>query len=282
MGSRYGGLKQIEPVGPSGETMLDYSVYDALRAGFTRVVFVIRRDFEALFRERVASKYAKAVEVECVFQSIDELPLGFTGPTGREKPWGTGHATWCARDAVREPFAVINADDFYGAGSFRALSHFLQSAKGDRAGMVGFQLARTLSESGAVSRGICQVATNGTLLTVSERSGIVATDVGPDRELPGQTVVSMNCWGFLPSFLPKLEVEFQTFLEAALSQNPMKAEFYLPSAVSALIARGELTVDVLPTDAEWFGVTYKEDKPSVVASIEALVKSGAYPRSLWA
>jgi len=282
MGSRYGGLKQIDPVGPSGETMLDYSVFDALRAGFGRVVFVIRRDFEAVFRERVASKYVGRIEVDFVFQSLDALPPGITAPAGREKPWGTGHATWCAREKVGEPFAVINADDFYGADSFRQLGNFLSRANATEAAMVGFRLGNTLSEAGAVSRGICRADSGGRLLSVTERTGIVPADTQPGGSLSPQTIVSMNCWGFTPAIFPQLDREFAAFLRDALPAAPTKAEFYLPAAVSNLIARGELQVQVLPTESQWFGVTYREDKPTVVASIQALVAAGAYPERLWA
>jgi len=281
MGSRYGGLKQIDPVGPSGETILDYSVFDALRAGFGRVVFVIRRDFEAMFREKIGAKYAGRIAVDYVFQSLDALPPGFDVPLGREKPWGTGHATWCARDVLREPFAVINADDFYGADSFRQLAAFLGKADGSAAAMVGFQLANTLSENGAVSRGVCDVAADGSLRGVTEQTGILPAEVGEGRKFAGNTIVSMNCWGFTPEIFPRLDDRFRTFLARALVEVPTKAEFYLPGAVSDLIARGETGVQVLPTASNWFGVTYREDKPRVVEALAALVDSGAYPQKLW-
>lgn len=281
MGSRYGGLKQIDPVGPSGETILDYSVFDALRAGFGRVVFVIRRDFEAVFREKIGAKYAGRIAVDYVFQSVDALPAGFAVPTGREKPWGTGHATWCAREALSEPFAVINADDFYGADSFRQLAGFLGKAKGASAAMVGFQLANTLSENGAVSRGVCQVAADGALLGVTEHTGILPTEVGCGKKLAGETIVSMNCWGFTPEIFPRLDERFRAFLAGALVESPLKAEFYLPGSVSDLIARKEAAVSVLPTTSSWFGVTYREDKPRVVAALTDLVQTGQYPQKLW-
>lgn len=281
MGSRYGGLKQIDPVGPAGETMLDYSVFDALRAGFTRIVFVIRRDFEERFRESIASKYTGRVAVDFVFQSIDALPAGFTFPPGREKPWGTGHATWCARAEVHEPFAVINADDFYGADSFRQLAKFLSGAKPREAAMVGFRLGNTLSEAGAVSRGICTVDSHNQLLSVTECVGIVAADTVPGGSLVPETMVSMNCWGFTPAIFAQLDREFRAFLEGPALSAPTKAEFYLPAAVSNLISRGELHAEVLPTESQWFGVTYREDKPKVVASIQALVAAGVYPERLW-
>jgi NDP-sugar pyrophosphorylase family protein len=282
MGSRYGGLKQIDPVGPSGETILDYSVFDAVRAGFKRVVFVIRRDFDELFRAKIGARYAGRVEVGYVYQSLDALPPGFSVPAGREKPWGTGHATWCARDAVHEPFAVINADDFYGADAFRQLAGFLAKASSQDAAMVGFRLARTLSEHGAVSRGICAVATDGRLLGVTEHTGILPAEVGAGKKFPGETIVSMNCWGFTPAIFGELDGQFRAFLATmppeALSA---RAEFYLPAAVSTAIARGSARVSVLPTEGEWFGVTYREDKPRVMAALAALVQAGSYPSRLF-
>lgn len=281
MGSRYGGLKQIDPVGPSGETILDYSVFDALRAGFGRVVFVIRRDFEKMFREQIGAKYAGRIAVDYVFQSVDALPAGFAVPAGREKPWGTGHATWCASEAMREPFAVINADDFYGADSFRQLAGFLNKATGTNAAMVGFHLANTLSENGAVSRGVCDVAADGALQGVTEHTGILPTEVGSGRKFVGETIVSMNCWGFTPGIFPRLDERFRAFLAETMQQNPLKAEFYLPGSISDLIARKEAAVKVLPTTSSWFGVTYREDKPRVVAALTALVEKGHYPQKLW-
>ena len=288
MGSRYGGLKQVDPVGPAGETVLDYAVFDARRAGFTRVVFVIRRDFEALFREKIGARYAGGMAVDYVFQSLDALPPGFAVPAGREKPWGTGHAVWCVREAVRENFAVINADDFYGADSFRRLAAFLGAAPGAAAGkaefaMVGFRLANTLSEHGTVARGVSESGAGGELRAIVERTGIAAADVGPGKAYSGQEIVSMNCWGFTPALFAGLDAQFGAFLReqtGAGAANPAKAEFYLPGAVSAMIARGEATVRVLPTDSTWFGVTYREDKPRVEAAVAALVAAGTYPPAL--
>lgn len=289
MGSRYGGLKQIDPVGPGGETVLDYAVFDALRAGFTRVVFVIRRDFEARFREQIGARYAGRATVDYVFQSLDALPAGFTPPAGREKPWGTGHAVWCARDALDGNFAVINADDFYGADSFAQLARFLGPAAGRPApslndrpahfAMVGFRLANTLSEHGMVSRGVCTVDGTGALQSIVEQSGIAAEEVGAGRKYAGDTVVSMNCWGFTPALSVGLDAQFREFLTTRGAEP--KAEFYLPAAVSTMIARGEATVRVLPTESAWFGVTYREDKPRVEAAIAELVRAGRYPTRLW-
>ena len=305
MGSRYGGLKQIDPVGPSGETVLDYAVFDALRAGFGRVVFVIRRDFEELFRTQIGARYAGKIAVDYVFQSLDALPPGLTPPAGREKPWGTGHAVWCARDAVKENFAVINADDFYGADSFNRLATFLKSrpavatvrgydpmsghkppapfgpAKTSEFAIVGFRLANTLSEHGAVSRGICAADAVGRLASITETHGITAADVGaePGKKFSGDSTVSMNCWGFTPALFVGLDTQFREFLGARGTEP--KSEFYLPGAVSTMIARGETTVRVLPTESAWFGITFREDKPRVQAALAALVGAGCYPARLW-
>lgn len=282
MGSRYGGLKQIDPVGPSGETVLDYAVYDAARAGFRRVVFVIRRDFVDVFGTQVGAKYAGRIAVDYVFQALDALPAGFAVPAGREKPWGTGHAVWCAREAVRENFAVINADDFYGADSFRQLASFLagptETADEAQFAMAGFRLANTLSEHGTVSRGVCQVQ-DGWLQRIDERHGITPVEVGAGRPYAPDGIVSMNCWGFTPALFPALDEQWREFL-AARGGEP-KAEFYLPAAVSTMIVRGTARVRVLPTAATWFGVTYREDKPRVIAAIAELVRRGEYPARLF-
>jgi NDP-sugar pyrophosphorylase family protein len=282
MGSRYGGLKQIDPVGPAGETVLDYAVFDALRAGFGRVVFVIRRDFEALFREKIGARYANRVGVDYVFQSLDALPPNFTVPAGREKPWGTGHALWCARDALRENFAVINADDFYGRDAFQELAGFLKTAQGGEIAMIGFKLANTLSEHGAVSRGVTSLRPDGTLQSIVEETGIKPEEVGPGRKFSGEEFVSMNCWAFTPDVFPKLDAQWREFL-AGLGHPPgaLKAEFYLPAAVSTMVARKEAAVRVIPTRGNWFGVTYRDDRPRVQAAIQGLVAAGEYPENLW-
>jgi UTP-glucose-1-phosphate uridylyltransferase len=278
MGSRYGGLKQIDPVGPSGETVLDYGVFDAVRAGFGKAVFVIRRDFEGAFRSSVAAKYAGRIAVDFVFQSTDDLPQGYDVPAGREKPWGTGHAVWCARNAVTGPFAVINADDFYGASSFTLLAAFLRRTEENRFAIVGFRLAKTLSENGTVSRGVCRES-KGNLVSITEEREVAASDVGPGRRFSGNEIVSMNLWGFTPSIFGGLAAQLRGFL-AGKASDP-KAEFYLPGAVSDLVSKGAATVNVIPSEAAWFGITYKEDRPRVEAALAALVAKGAYPARLF-
>ncbi len=279
MGSRYGGLKQIDPVGPSGELMLDYAVYDARQAGFRRVVFIIREDFEGVFRAKIGARYAGQIAVDYVYQSPAALPEGFTAPPGREKPWGTGHAVWCAHDALRENFAVINADDFYGADSFRQLADFLAQARAAQFALAGFGLARTLSEHGAVSRGVCRTDGAGFLASVTEETGITPAEVGAGRKFSGDETVSMNCWGFTAALFPLLDGQLRAFLRA--HGTDARAEFYLPAAVSAMVARREAAVRVLPAAGTWFGVTYREDKPRVQAALAALVRDGAYPKKLF-
>jgi hypothetical protein len=303
MGSRYGGLKQLDPVGPGGETILDYAVFDAIRAGFGRVVFVIRRDFADAFATQVAAKYAGLIRVDTVFQALDALPPGVSIPAGREKPWGTGHAVWCARDAIREPFAVIGADDFFGRDAFVQLAAFLGSAAADTKSetpnpkpetpnptmanaaapaafaMVGYRLANTLSENGAVARGVCTAGADGRLRTVVENTGIRREDVGPGRKFTGEEIVSMNCWAFTPAFFPALDLQWREFVAARGGE--LKSEFYLPEAVSQQIVAGTATVEVCPTSAEWFGVTFREDKPRVQAALAALAARGEYPVPLF-
>jgi dTDP-glucose pyrophosphorylase len=278
MGSRYGGLKQIDPVGPSGETMLDYAVFDAIRAGFGRVVFVVRRELEEAFRTSVTAKYADRIAVELAFQSADDLPQGIAAAAGREKPWGTAHAVWCARFAVTGPFAAINADDFYGAGSFVRLAAFLRKAEVARFAMVGFRLANTLSENGTVSRGVCREEA-GRLAAITEEKAIARSDVGRGGRFTGDEVVSMNFWGFTPAVFGGLGEGLRAFL-AARGSDP-KAEYYLPVAISELISKGEASVEILPSEDEWFGITYREDRQRVSAAIRALVAKGAYPERLF-
>lgn len=285
MGSRYGGLKQLDPMGPSGETLLDYSVYDALHAGFTKVVFVIRKDFEAEFRSSVGARYAGRIDVDYVFQDLADLPAGYSVPEGREKPWGTAHAIWAAREAVHQPFLAINADDFYGADSYRLLATHLASAKDGEFAMAGYQLRNTLSEHGNVARGICRVNEEDALISVQEfikleKRGDGAVDlVGEQTSFTGEEPVSLNFWGFTPSIFEALEKSFEAFLAA--EGTALKSEFYIPSAVAAMVTSGKASVKVLRTDAMWFGVTYQEDKPGVVARLAQFVTDGKYPSPLW-
>jgi len=278
MGSRYGGLKQIDPVGPSGETMLDYAVFDAIRAGFGRAVFVIRREFEGAFRAAVAAKYAGRIECAVVFQDMRDLPGGLVASAPRQKPWGTGHAVWCARDEVRAPFAVVNADDFYGAASYASLSAFLRGASGEGYAIVGFRLANTLSESGGVSRGVCRTE-GGRLASITEEVSILPSDVGPGRRFSGSEVVSMNCWAFTPSVFGGLGERLRAFLEQRGADA--KAELYLPTAVSELIQAGRASVEVIASGEPWFGITHRGDRARAVAAIRGLVRSGAYPGRLF-
>jgi dTDP-glucose pyrophosphorylase len=286
MGNRYGGLKQIDPVGPSGETIIDYSAYDAIRAGFGKLVFVIRRDIEQPFKQTVGARFEKRIAVEYVYQELDHLPPGFEAPPGRTKPWGTAHAILAAEDAIHEPFAVINADDFYGEESFRLLGQHLQSGAADYA-MVGFVLRNTLSPFGSVSRGVCRVMDdyleNAVELTHIEPDGAHArnTDAaGQVTVLTGDEVVSMNMWGFTSQVFGQLQEHFKKFLEAnALN---VRSEFYIPTAINELVLAGRARVKVLRTGESWFGVTYREDHPRVVESISRLIHDGRYPERLWA
>jgi len=289
MGSRYGGLKQLDPMGPSGETLLDYSVFDAVRAGFDRVVFIIRKDIEAEFREKIGARYEGKLAVDYVFQQLDALPDGFSVPEGRQKPWGTAHAIWCARHALNGPFAAINADDFYGADSYAILGKFLAGGPTDapRFAMAGYRLDKTLSENGSVARGVCEVDANGRLLHIVEctsieggAEGIRQKEAdGSVRSFTGTESVSMNFWGLTPAVFPLLERQLIDFL-GEKSADP-KAECYIPMAIGEMVTHGEATLDVLPTEATWFGVTYREDKPVVTASLAALHADGSYPTPLW-
>ena len=291
MGSRYGGLKQVDPVGPSGEAILDYSVFDAKRAGFGKVVFIIRKDFEAEFKEKVGKKYEGLIPVDYCYQDITDLPAPFTVPEGRAKPWGTAHAIRSARAVVKEPFAAINADDFYGRDAFAKLAQFLQTAQsGDKYhfAMVGYRLDLTLSKNGSVARGVCQLNPDQTLKTVVEHvklvpSGTGAHDEDPaavEKDFPGDARVSMNLWGFTPELFDALEARFPAWLEKN-GQLP-KSEWYIPFVVDELVQEGKADVAVLPTDSSWFGVTYREDKPFVMDEIAKLVAAGEYPQALFA
>ena len=285
MGSRYGGLKQIDPVGPGGETIIDYSVHDAMRAGFNQLVFVIRRDIEKTFRETIGHRFEKRIAVRYVFQELDSIPPGITVSPQRKKPWGTGHAILMAADAIHEPFGVINADDFYGAQSFQSLAAHLQPDNPNFA-MVGFVLHNTLSEFGSVARGVCQLA-DDQLENVREIVGIekfgsaarYKNGTGEFHALTGKEIVSMNMWGFNPTIFNPLREQFMEFLKARGSDE--KAEFYIPNVVNDLIHNGKNRVKVLPTHSSWFGVTYHEDRLFVAEGIRQLIRNGEYPERLW-
>lgn len=290
MGSRYGGLKQLDPLGPSGQTIMDYSIYDAIQAGFGKVVFVIRKDFEQDFREKILSKYEHRIPVEVVFQSVDALPEGYTCPADRTKPWGTNHAIMMGAKAINEPFAVINADDFYGRDAFEVIARELsrpRNRKGDYC-MVGFRVGNTVTANGTVSRGVCTADTNGLLTSIVERTDIsveadgkiVCTgDNGQQISLDAKTPVSMNLWGFTPDYFDYSEREFRTFLDAKL--NTPKSEYYIPSVVDTLVNNGEATVKVLDTTSQWFGVTYADDRQGVVDQLAALHAAGQYPEKMF-
>ncbi len=288
IGSRYGGLKQLDPVGPSGEVVIDYSIYDALHVGFKKLVFVIRRDIETDFRAAIGSRFEDKADVQYIFQELDSLPKGHSIPPGREKPYGTGHAVLVAKDAIHEPFAVINADDFYGRRAYQLLhDHLAHEEDQDTYALVGFALRNTLSDFGTVARGICTVDPNQNLRSVVEmtaisRDGDRARNRAPDgseASLTGDEWVSMNMWGFSPSLIPRLETGFEAFLQNC-ADNP-KGEFFLPAVIDNLIHNNTVRTRVLPSPDSWFGITYQEDKPHVVQSIRELVNKGIYPESLW-
>ena len=288
MGSRYGGLKQVDPVGPGGEIVLDYSIYDALRAGFEGVTFVIRRDIEDAFRAAVSGKWEGRTECRYAFQELSDLPAGRTVPEGRAKPWGTAHAIRAGRHAVEGPFAAINADDFYGRDSFRVLAEALRRPRGrGEHCMVAFRLDQTLSENGSVSRGVCLRDAAGRLVGICEHTKIaraadgrlVDTGSGAEEPMRGDEPVSMNCWGFMPGIFDELERDFGAFLDGEAQANP-KAEYTIPAVVDAAIRGGRGSVEILETSSRWFGVTYREDKPGVVESIRKLTESGEYPSPL--
>jgi len=287
MGSRFGGgIKQLEPVGPNGEIIMDYSIYDAIDAGFNKVVFIIRKDLEKDFKEIIGKRIEKQLKVEYVFQNSDTLPEGFSTQEGRTKPWGTGHAVYCCKDIVKEPFAVINADDYYGKEAFKLLYNFLNSDIQDPYVycMAGFVLGNTLSENGAVTRGLCKTDNDGWLIDVVETFGIVKEgdhakakgEDGTDKVVELNSTVSMNMWGFKPTVFDELEKGFIEFL-SELSPDDIKKEYLLPEVIGRLVNEKIAKVKVLKTNDRWFGVTYKEDKDSVVKSIRSLIESGAYP-----
>lgn len=289
MGSRYGGLKQLDGLGPNGETIMDYSIFDAIRGGFGKLVFVIRKSFEQDFREKIISKYENHIPVEVVFQDLNDLPAGFTCPEGRQKPWGTNHAVLMGKNVIKEPFAVINADDFYGRDSFAVLGKWLTEATGKKNEycMVGYRVGNTLSESGSVARGVCETNAEGYLTGVVERTAIERIDGdiqftdenGKKVVLEENTPVSMNMWGFTPDYFQYSEDYFVDFLKENISN--LKCEYFIPLMVNELIQKGTATVKVLDTTSKWFGVTYAADRQGVVDKIQALVDVGEYPNKLF-
>ena len=291
MGSRFGGLKQIEPVGSAGEIILDFSLYDAMMAGFEKAVFIIKRENEADFRALIDERAGKYMEIKYAFQDITDIPAGYEVPEGRVKPWGTGHATLCCRSVVDGPFAVINSDDYYGPQAFQLLYDYLCSTKDDAIAhyaMVGYRLGNTLTENGFVSRGVCEENEEHFLTRITERTKIegrgsvaVFKEEDVEQELSLDTVVSMNMWAFTSSALEALQCEFENFFDLKVPTDPMKAEFYLPSAVDAMIKAGKADVKVLRSPDKWYGVTYKEDKESVAAAMKNLKTNGTYPQELW-
>ena len=290
MGSRYGGLKQLDGLGPNGETIMDYSIFDAIRGGFGKLVFVIRKDFEQDFREKVLSKYEGHIPTELVFQAIDNLPEGFTAPAERTKPWGTNHAVLMGKDVIKEPFAVINADDFYGRDAFAVMGKWLSELPEGSTGkysMVGFRICNTLSENGSVARGVCSKNDQDLLTGVVERTEIMRVDgticykdeQGEWQPVGEQTPVSMNFWGFTPDYFKYSEEQFIDFLKE--NADKPKAEYFIPLVVDNLINSGEATCEVLDTTAKWFGVTYAADRPATVEKIQSLVDAGEYPNKLF-
>ena len=292
MGSRYGGLKQLDGLGPHGETIMDYSIYDAINAGFGKLVFVIRKDFEEDFRQKVLSKYESKIPCEVVFQSLDALPEGFSVPNGRTKPWGTNHAVLMGKDAIKEPFAVINCDDFYDRDAYRVMAQFLSNLPEGSTGkyaIVGFRVGNTLSESGTVSRGVCEKNDNNLLTSVVERTKIKRIDGVVkflDEEenwqaISDDTPVSMNFWGFTPDYFAHSEAYFKTYLSDPKNQENLKSEFFIPLMVDTLIRQGKATCEVLDTTSKWFGVTYPEDRPEVVEKFEKLHADKIYPEKMF-
>ena len=293
MGSRYGGLKQIDPVDREGDLIIDFSIYDAVEAGFEKVVFIIKKAIEKDFKEHIGRRMEKHVEVEYVYQETDVLPDGYEVPEGRVKPWGTGHAVLCCKDVIDGPFAVINADDYYGKTAFREIYNQLASHGDDEKyqyTMVGYELYNSITENGHVARGVCVTDADGYLTSVTERTHIEKTATGARytedggatwHELPGSTIVSMNMWGFTHSFLPEAKARFAAFLDDALQTNPLKGEYFLPSVVSQLVGEGKARVKVLHSPDKWYGVTYQDDKPVVVAAIAEKTAAGLYPENLW-
>ena len=293
MGSRYGGLKQIDPVDANGNIIIHYSLFDAYRAGFRTAVFVIKPELEETFKEVIGPKVPKKMEIKYVYQIIDDLPEGYTVPEGRTKPWGTAHAALAARKVVEGPFAIINSDDYYGVGAFKTIYDYLcihPDTGVYEYAMVGYLLKNTVTENGSVARGVCTTDAGGYLENVVERTKIVKGEQMPRyteddgatwTDLPGETIVSMNMWGFTRSYLDEAEARFPAFLDHAIATNPMKGEYFLPSVVSQLLEDGKARVRVLESHDKWYGVTYKEDKPLVVESLARMRREGLYPETLW-
>lgn len=294
MGSRYGGLKQIDPVGPNGEIIIDYSLYDAKKAGFETVIFIIKKEIEKDFKESIGQRIPEGMKAVYVFQNINDLPEGYSVPAERIKPWGTAHAVCAAREVIDSPFAVINADDYYGSDAFKVVYDYLASSRGGDVydfAMVAYELENTLTENGYVSRGVCLTDANDTLVSVTEHTHIEKDDVWGAKfteddgktwnPLSPDTLVSMNLWGFTADFVKEAWNGFGEFLDNAMVTNPLKGEYYLPSVVSKLIDGGKATVKVLHSADKWYGVTYKEDKPKVVAALKRLHESGVYPDNMW-
>ena len=293
MGSRYGGLKQIDPVDEEGHIIMDFSIYDAKRAGFEKVVFIIKRENEDDFKEAVGRRIEKVMEVAYVFQELSNIPDGFEIPQGRIKPWGTAHAVLSAIDEIDGPFAVINADDYYGRHAFQAIYDYLTTHEDDekyRYTMVGYRLKNTVTDNGHVARGVCGLNADKELVNVTERTRIEKRNGGIEysendgktwTKIDGDTLVSMNMWGFTHSILEEIRDGFPAFLESGLKENPLKCEYFLPAVVSTLLEEGRATVKVLESEDKWYGVTYKEDKPVVVAAVQELKDKGLYPQRLW-
>ena len=293
MGSRYGGLKQIDPVDREGHIIMDFSIYDAKKAGFEKVVFIIKKENEKDFKDAVGRRIEKVMDTAYVYQELDSIPEGFAVPEGRVKPWGTAHAILCAAGEIDSPFAVINADDYYGRSAFEKIYQYLTTHEDDekyRYTMVGYRLINTVTDNGYVSRGVCALNEKNELVSVTERtriekrgSGVAYSEDGGSSwtEIAGNTLVSMNMWGFTESILEEIRSGFPAFLKKGLAENPMKCEYFLPSVVSDLLSMGKASVTVLESEDKWYGITYKEDKPAVTAAVQKLKDSGRYPERLW-
>lgn len=293
MGSRYGGLKQIDPVDREGHIIMDFSIYDAKKAGFEKVVFIIKKENEKDFKDAVGRRIEKVMDTAYVYQELDSIPEGFAVPEGRIKPWGTAHAILCAAGEIDSPFAVINADDYYGRSAFEKIYQYLTTHEDDekyRYTMVGYRLINTVTDNGYVSRGVCALNEKNELVSVTERtriekrgSGVAYSEDGGSswKEIDGNTLVSMNMWGFTESILEEIRSGFPAFLKKGLAENPMKCEYFLPSVVSDLLSAGKASVAVLESEDKWYGITYKEDKPAVTAAVQKLKDSGRYPERLW-